>query len=199
MTAIADREADIYQALHSFKNELNIDFLIRMRINRPIETDIKGHKIEDILLNTPINKSYKIKLPATDKRSKHEAELEVKWVKVRMKRPENKQYNHLSKSIKVNIIEVIEKKDVVNNEEPIHWILLTSHKIDIFEDAYQLIQWYTWRWLIEQLFRLLKSQGLDMLGSTSTTYQALSKLSLLVLEAAVRVLQLLIIARESDT
>ncbi len=198
MTAIADREADIYQALHSFKNELNIDFLIRMRINRPVETDIKGQKIEDILLNTPVNKSYKIKLPATDKRSKHEAELEVKWVEVHMKRPENKQYNHLSKSIKVNVIEVIEKKQTVaNNEEPIHWILLTSHKIDIFEDAYQLIQWYTWRWFIEQLFRLLKSQGLDMLGSTLTTYQALSKLSLLALEAAVRVLQLLI-ARDSD-
>lgn len=35
-----------------------------------------------------------------------------------MKRPENKQYNHPSKSIKVNVIEVIEKKQtVVNNQE----------------------------------------------------------------------------------
>lgn len=60
MTAIADREADIYQALHSFKNELNIDFLIRMRINRPVETDIKGQKIEDILLNTPVKNLIKL-------------------------------------------------------------------------------------------------------------------------------------------
>ncbi len=199
MTVIADREADIYQALHSFKNELNIDFLIRMNVNRPVETATKGQKIEDILLNTPIGNSYKIKLPATDKRSKHEAELDVKWVEVQIKRPENKQFNHLSKSIKVNVIEVIEKaQTVVNNEEPIHWILLTSHKIEIFEDAYKLIQWYTWRWFIEQLFRLLKTQGLNMLNSTLTTYEALSKLSLLALEASIRVLQLLI-ARDSDT
>jgi hypothetical protein len=199
MTAIADRESDIYQALHHFKNELMIDFLIRMRINRPVETDIKGQKIEDILLNTPINTSYKIKLPATDKRSKHEAELTVKWAEVEIKRPQHKQYKHLSKSIKVNVIEVREKPEtVVNNEEPIHWILLTSHKVDNFEDAYQLIQWYTWRWFIEQLFRLLKSQGMNVLGSTLTTYEALRKLSLLALEAAVRVLQLLI-ARDSDT
>jgi Transposase DDE domain len=198
MTAIADRESDIYQALHSFKNELCIDFLIRMRINRPVESDIEGQKIEDILLNTPVDTSYKIKLPATDKRSKHEAELEVKWAEVQIKRPEHKQYKHLPKSIKVNVIEVTEKAEtVVNHQEPIHWILLTSHKIDTFEDAYQLIQWYTWRWFIEQLFRLLKSQGMNILGSTLTTYEALGKLSLLALEAAVRVLQLLI-ARDSD-
>jgi Transposase DDE domain len=199
MTVIADREADIYQALHSFKHELMIDFLIRMRINRPVETDIEGQKIEDILQNTPVNTSYKIKLPATDKRSKHEAELEVKWAEVDIKRPQHKQYKKLSKSIKINVIEVTEKAEtVVNNEEPIHWILLTSHKIETFEDAYQIIQWYTWRWFIEQLFRLLKSQGLDMQGSTLTTYQALGKLSLLALEAAVKVLQLLI-ARDADT
>ena len=140
MTAIADREADIYQALHCFKYELNIDFLIRMRINRPVETDIKGQKIEDILRNTPVNTSYKIKLPATDKRSKHEAELAVKWAEVDIKRPEHKQYKHLSKSIKVNVIEVTQKAHaVVNNEELIHWILLTSHQIETFEDAYKLI------------------------------------------------------------
>ena len=39
---------------------------------------------------------------------------------------------------------------------------------------------------------------MNVLGSTLTTYEALSKLSLLALEAAVRVLQLLI-ARDSDT
>jgi len=89
-------------------------------------------------------------LPATDKRSKHEAELSVKWVQVQIKRPGNSLSNHLSKSIKVNVIEVKEQDNiVVNNGELIHWILLTSHKIASFEDAYQIIQWYTWRWFIE--------------------------------------------------
>ncbi len=55
---------------------------------------------------------------------------------------------------------------------------------------------YTWRWFIEQLFRLLKSQGLDIINSTITTYESLRKLSLIALQAAIRVLQLLI-ARDS--
>ena len=42
MTVIADREADIYQAFHAFKHEIKVDFLIRMRVNRPVDTDLKG-------------------------------------------------------------------------------------------------------------------------------------------------------------
>lgn len=96
----------------------------------------------------------------------------------------------IASSIKINVIQVSENPDtVVNNEEPIHWILLTSHPVESFEDAYQIIQWYTWRWFIEQLFRLLKSQGLNMEHSTLTTYESLSKLSLLALDVAIKILE----------
>lgn len=197
MTVIADREADIYQAFHAFKEELKIDFLIRMRVNRPVETDLKGQKIADILDDTPVGYAYKVLLPASDKRSKHEAELRVKWVQIQLKRPENKQFKALPTSIPVWAIEVRENpQTVVNEEAPIHWILLSSHPVATPADACRLIQWYSWRWFIEQLFRLLKSQGLDVLSSTLTTYEALSKVSLLALESAVRVLQL-VIARDS--
>ncbi len=49
------------------------------------------------------------------------------------------------------MIEVKEQDNiVVNNGEPIHWILLTSHKIASFEDAYQIIQWYIY---LEMVYR----------------------------------------------
>ena len=136
-------------------------------------------------------------LPASDKRSKHEAELRVKWVQVQLKKPENKQFKALPTAMTVTAIEVRENPEtVVNKEAPIHWILLSSHPAETPADACRLIQWYSWRWFIEQLFRLLKSRGLDLLSSTLTTYEALSKVSLLALESAVRVLQL-VIARDS--
>ena len=199
MTVIADREGDIYQALVCFREQLKVDFLIRMNFNRPVESDISGQKIQDVLALIPFEHSYKINLPATDQRNKHEAQLQVRWTPLDLKRPEHKQFKHLTGSVKVNVVEVKEDpKTVVNHQDPVHWILLTSHPINTFEDAYQVIQWYTWRWFIEQLFRLLKSQGLNLLQSTLTTYEALSKLSLMALDAAIRVLQLLI-ARDSDT
>ena len=197
MTVIADREGDIYEALEYFSGQLSIDFLIRMRVNRPIAHETAGKKILDALAETTVKSSYALALPATDKRSAHRADLSVKWTEVSIKRPENKLLKAISPTLKVTAIEVKEDpKSVVNNEEPIHWILLSSKPVSCFGEAYQMIQWYTWRWFIEQLFRLLKSQGLNMTASTLTTYQSLSKLSLMALDAAVRVLQLLI-ARDS--
>lgn len=198
MTVVADREADIYEALEYFTNKLSIDFLIRMRVNRPVIGEGENQKIMDALAKVAFKQSYKIVLPAIDKRSKHEAELMVKWKEITIKKPKNNYDKSISSSIKINVIEVKENLDtVVNNEEPIHWFLLTSHPVESFENAYQIIQWYTWRWFIEQLFRLLKSQGLDMEQSTLSTYESLSKLSLMALNAAIKILQLLI-ARDAQ-
>ena len=170
-----------------------------MRVDRSVVGEGENQKIMDALAKVAYQKSYKIILPATDKRSKHEAELRVKWKEILIKKPKNNYDKSISSSLKINVIEVSENPDtVVNHQEPIHWVLLTSHPVESFENAYQLIQWYTWRWFIEQLFRLLKSQGLDMENSTLTTYESLSKLSLMALEAAIKILQLLI-ARDITT
>ena len=199
MTVVADREADIYEALSYFTEQLSIDFLIRMRIDRPVVGEGENQKIMDALAKVAYQNSYKITLSATDKRSAHQAELKVRWKEVCIKKPKNNYDKSIASSMKINVIEVKETPEtVVNNEEPIHWVLLTSHPVDSFENAYQIIQWYTWRWFIEQLFRLLKSQGLDMQHSTLTTYESLSKLSLMALNAAIKVVQLLI-ARDAST
>lgn len=193
MTVVADREADIYEALEYFTQKLSIDFLVRMRVDRPVAGEGENQKIMGSLAKVAYQKSYKVTLPATDKRSKHEAELMVKWKGVSIKRPRNSSDKSISPSIKINAVEIRENPGtVVNNEEPIHWVLLTSHPIGSFENAHQIIQWYTWRWFIEQLFRLLKSQGLNMEHSTLTTYEGLGKLSLMALDAAIKILQLLI-------
>ncbi len=79
---------------------------------------------------------------------------------------------------------------MVNNEQPIHWRLTTSHPIENLENAKEVILWYTKRWNIEQVFRLLKKQGLDLTESLAHKYETLSRLAVVGLIAAVRVLQL---------
>ena len=61
-----------------------------------------------------------------------------------------------------------------------------------------LIQWYRWRWVIEQVFRTLKSKGLNIEKSEVESYEALINLSTLALLAAVQVLQL-VQARDGQT
>jgi len=37
--------------------------------------------------------------------------------------------------------------------------------VETYEDACLIVQWYACRWLIEQVFRLLKKQGFDIESS----------------------------------
>ena len=65
--------------------------------------------------------------------------------------------------VSLHVIDVKEKA-AKDTENPIHWRLLTSHKINSTEQAWELVGWYKKRWLIEQLFRTAKRGGLDTEG-----------------------------------
>ncbi|MBL0166971.1 MAG: hypothetical protein IPP85_07415 [Propionivibrio sp.] len=52
----------------------------------------------------------------------------------------------------MSVVEVKVPGSVVGNEAPIHWRLLTTHRIACLAGA-QCVDWYRQRWHIEQLFR----------------------------------------------
>jgi len=53
-----------------------------------------------------------------------------------------------------------------------------------------VIQWYRWRWRIEQLFAILKQVGLDLDSTRLESVKAMERLSLLAVIVALRMLQL---------
>ena len=74
---------------------------------------------------------------------------------------------------------------------PMHWRIYTSHTLDNVEQAKQVIQWYCWRWQIELLFATVKSSGLNLECALVEYGDKLKKLAVLVLMAAIQVIQLL--------
>lgn len=58
------------------------------------------------------------------------------------------------------------------------------------EDALKLVKWYTWRWLIEELFRILKSEGLGLQQTQLSKGKAIKRLTLMALPVALQILQL---------
>ncbi len=77
-------------------------------------------------------------------------------------------------------------------QQPIHWRLLTTHTVVCIEQALQVIEWYKWRWRIEQLFATLKSVGLDLEATQLESIKSIQKLCVLALSVAVRILQLIV-------
>jgi len=196
-TLIADSEADIYD-LMARNIEHGVGYVLRSFQNRPLNSSRSGYRIKDHLSQQEVQASYEVNLPTTDKRSAHQAILEVKWTQVNISRPHDIQDKKLPKILKTNLIEVKESiKSVVGKEKPVHWKLLTSHPIENFEQVRQVIRWYTWRWVIEQLFRTIKNKGLDIQNAQVESEHALKNLTAVALVSGVQIMQL-VQAREGN-
>ena len=74
--------------------------------------------------------------------------------------------------------------------EPLLWRLLTSLSVATAEDALEVVRLYRLRWRIEDVFRVLKKDGLDLEASQVTEAPRLFNLAACGLVASVRILQL---------
>ena len=100
---------------------------------------------------------------------------------------------NLPTSVAVNVIELREI-DPPAGATPVHWRLLTSHRVAGFADARWIAGLYRLRWLIEELFRTLKTRGFDI-ERVAIAQGPFEKLAAAALVTAVDVLALV---RERD-
>lgn len=192
LTVVSDREGDIFEALQGYL-EAELDFVVRCWHDRPLAKQ-QGTEAEKLWQTVdawlPAG-TYELDLPRTDSRSAHKASISVRFGAVKLARPERISAVASPDHLPIYVVDAREDAaTVVNGEQPVHWRLLTSHPIGSLETALKVIYWYTMRWNIEQIFRLLKSQGLDLQNALVETFESLIKLALIGLLAAVRVLQL---------
>ena len=92
-------------------------------------------------------------------------------------------------SVDLTVIEVVEVSPPAG-AEPLHWRLLTTHEVADADAAWRIVGWYKKRWTIEQLFRLMKTEGLQLEDSRLETADRLLKLTAIAAKAAVITLQL---------
>ena len=196
VTIVADRESDIYEEWARLPDE-RTHLLTRACRDRTLAT---GGKLYAWIDAQPAQGVYSFEAPARPgKRSAHRAMLEVRFGRISIKRPASCSDKNAPKQIELSVVEVKELTDsVVGNEAPIHWRLLTTHRVECLEDALQCVDWYRQRWNIEQLFRTLKKQGLNIESSQVETGEGLTKLACLAVHAAVRTMQLTL-ARDADS
>ena len=188
LTIIADRESDIYEEWDRIPDQKTY-MITRCCRDRKLST---GTKLYSYVKNLEISGVYEFEVKArAGKRSAHKARLEIRFGEIEIKRPKSCSDKNAAKSVKLYVVDVKECEDtVVGNEEPIHWCLLTTHEVKTKEDALQIVKWYCLRWNIEQLFRTLKKQGLDIESSQVENGESLIKLGLLALFIAVKTMQL---------
>ena len=183
---VSDRESDIFElfeALHTDKS----DFLVRLSHDRLLHPDQQVRKISEKLAQCS-GQTLLLPLTKSGQRKQRDAELEVKFTAVEIASPKHKARKAFKK---VYVIEAIEKaSSVPANEAPIAWKLITSRKVETLEQAKECLHYYSLRWRIEELFGLVKTQGLDLESSQLTSGKALKNLAVLALQAALQLMQL---------
>ena len=149
---IADREADVYELFfHAY--ESNTDLLIRARHNRLLSN---GSPLWGSVAAEPVAATVSLDIPDKTGKKKLKVEAEVRYHEVEILRPRNNKDSY--ESVTLTAIEIKEKNSEVKNEEDIiHWKLLTSLEVKNVSDALQCVEWYTFRWLIERFHYVLKS------------------------------------------
>ncbi len=136
-TVIADREADIYALLSGLKHDLQLDYVIRSKHNRPLG---EGSALKETIASWDQQYSYTTHVSATDKRSAHEALLHIKFGKVELKKAEGKTLKNYPQTLTTWVVEAAES--VVGKEDPIERTLFTSHAVEDIGQALQIISWY---------------------------------------------------------
>lgn len=188
LTIIADRESDIYEEWDRIPDKKTY-MITRCCRDRKLST---GMMLYDYVKSLELCGLYEFEVKKrVGKRSAHTARMEIRFSEVEIKRPKKCSDKNASNCVKLYVIDVKECSDtVVGKEKPIHWCLLTTHEIRTKEDALRIVRWYCLRWNIEQLFRTLKKQGLDIESSQVETGESLIKLGILALFIAVKTMQL---------
>ena len=191
VTVVGDRESDIY-GLFAQRGE-GLDLLVRAAQNRSLED---GGALFEAVRSWPRQERYMIDVPAKPGELARQAEVTLRFGRVSLKRPPTAPAS-LPASLDLHVVDVAEENPP-EGRKPVHWLLLTSHKVGTAAEARQIVAWYRRRWTIEQVFRTLKSQCLDIEQSQILDSGPLSKLLIIALIAAVTVMQL-VHARDGAT
>lgn len=190
ITIIQDRDGDMYETF-ALVADNKTELLIRSKTDRKIVDTQKGSLYELVGEQTPCIR-YELEITADQKkRQKRKALMEIRYSKASLKRPANLASSNYPATVEVTMVEAKEIQETVpKGEEAIVWRLLTTHSIEDFQKAVQVVYWYSLRWLIEEVFRLLKQKGFQVESSELETGYALRKLGVMALQATVTVLQL---------
>jgi hypothetical protein len=186
VTIIGDRESDFYAAWAMLPSP-NFHLISRVMQDRRLSDGSSLFAASEQFERADTT-SIKLRARAPN-RPGRSAELNLRFGTVALRRPNEAMYRHLPKSVSLTLVEVTEPTPP-QGVEPLHWRLLTTHDIPDAAAAWCIVDWYKQRWNIEQLWRLLKLQGLKLEDSQLATAERLIKLTAIATKAAAIIFQL---------
>ena len=185
ITVVDDREGDFYAHWARTPGD-RVHHLSRAMHDHAL---VRGGTLYKAVKRVPFCAKAVIDVPSRIDRPARKAHLSMRFGSVVVKRPSRTGEKDLPESVALNFVEVVELHPP-KGAKPIHWLLLTTHEVGTVAKAWQIVGWYKLRWIVEQFFRSMKTQGLRIEDSQLHTADRLMKLVAVAARAATIVIQL---------
>jgi hypothetical protein len=208
---VGDRYSDMFPFL-SLCRQRHCDFVVRAAQDRCVDLLVEQadapvprrshHKrrpdqptpqhLFEIVCGWSAQGEQDLDLPATKQSKARTAHLAISFGSVRLLPPESQQASTL-RPLVVWVVRVWEAEPPPG-VEPVEWVLLTSVPVQTVAQAWERVDWYRARWIVEDYHQGLKT-GCRVEQRQMQTYDGLRRLLGLLAPAAVRLLQLRATAR----
>ncbi len=190
---VGDRGADMFPFFQACQ-ATQTHFLVRAAQNRRVQES--EDEINYSLMRArafPSQASRPFEVPARHGRQARSTQLQLSFGQMTLLPPRNEP-RASKEPLTVWVMRVWEEQ-APEGEEPLEWILLTSVPTTTLEEAWERVDWYRHRWLVEDYHQCLKS-GCRIEKRQLQTVEGLIRLLGLLSPLAVRLLQVRACARE---
>lgn len=194
-THVCDRGADNFEVYcHCLLQ--GVDWVIRVKsLNRQVRVAGQLVPLRDHLQTLPVAGTYELEVKANAQQMARTAVVEVRYGVVGLPAPH--QAGRFTRECGISFLttNVIEVKEIdpPSGQQPLQWVLYTSHAVTCWEEAQTVIGYYERRPLVEEFHKALKTgcRIEDRLYETASRWENVTALLSIV---AVRLLQLKTIA-----
>ena len=202
---VCDREGDFFELFDEYRKNPTVDLLIRASHNRNLKKKGKEpYKLFTAVRETAVKSYMQVPIPQESSRTKKSkqkvrkarparlANMSVRTLHLKIPPPE---YYADKAPVALCVVHALEENPP-DGAKPVEWFLLTTIKIASAADAEQCLRWYTLRWRIEDLHRVLKS-GCRIGDLANKTATRLSRAIGINLVIAWRIMLMTLLGRES--
>ena len=148
---VADRGADITEFL-DYEEEAGKKYLVRSQHNRWIAREIQGTmakvKLHDLARSLPSAGGRAVAVQAKKGQRARTAEVSVSWQAVTLVPPRQRRGEERGVPLSTWVVRVWEENPPAG-VEALEWILLTNVPVLTLADAFERIDWYGLRWIVE--------------------------------------------------
>ncbi len=190
---VGDRGADMFPFFQACQ-ATHTHFLVRAAQNRRTQEgeDEIGYSLKAARA-FPSQASRPFEVPARHGHQKRSTQLHLAFGQITLLPPRHEP-KASKEPLPVWVLRVWEEQ-APEGEEPLEWILLTSVPTTTLEAAWERVEWYSHRWLVEDYHQCLKS-GCRIEHRQLQSVEGLMRLLGLLSPLAVRLLQVRALARQ---